>query len=98
MGRLRTLQKKILIALKKRSYPTITSLATSLKHQRPAVSISLRKLIEAGLVSKNRRVIELSPAGLEVAKDAKVYQPLRGSFAWIDDECAGWKCPCVKFS
>ena len=97
MGRHATLQKEILLALKKTPAPTIVALATPLGRFRPSVSRSVRKLIEAGLVVKHGRVITLTPAGAEAAKEVKVFKRAKGYLGWVDDQCAEFKCDCGKY-
>ncbi len=97
MGRPRTLQKEILIALKKNPIYNITLLASSINHPRPSVSRSIHALIGMGLVIKNDRVIGLSHAGLEAVRGVKVFKRARGSIGWVDDQCAEFKCFCEKW-
>ncbi len=97
MSRVPILKQKILIALKKASYSTVTLLANTLGHQRPAVNISLGKLVNEGLVSRKDKTITLTPSGLEAARDVKLFKITKGSFVWVDDGCGGFLCPCGKY-
>ena len=92
-----TLQKEILLTLKKRDYDTITSLALDLGYFRSSVSRSIHQLIKAGLVTKRGRSVILTPDGLKEVEGIKVFKRVKGSLGWVDDQCTEFKCICGRW-
>ena len=93
-----TLQKEILLTLKKKEYDTVTSLALDLGYFRSSVSRSLHELMKQGLITKVGREIKLTPCGSwEAATIHHIYKKARGSLGWVDDQCAEFKCICGKW-